>query len=113
MKTITEKQSQAFAEKLCKALLEVGAIKVKDRIDSRKDFEIETTVGNLEIHVDTDNTYSYTMFARFDEVDRAKEKFNCNPYSGKYNTHVSNDAGITPSKAVEICMTAINRTLNK
>lgn len=111
MNTITQKQSQAFVDKLCKALIEVGAKKVDDRITSRKDFEIETIVGNLEIHVDTDNVYCYTMFARFDEVDRAKEKFCCNPYSGKYNTHIGKDAGITPDKAVEICMNAINRTL--
>jgi hypothetical protein len=113
MKTITPKQSQAFVDKLCKALIEVGAKKVKDRIDSRKDFQLETTVGNLEIHVDTDNVYCYTMFARFDDVDKAKKKFTCNPHSGKCNTHVGKEVGITPEKAVEICMIAINQTLKK
>ena len=111
MKTITPKQSQAFVDKLCKELLGVGAKKVKDRIDSRKDFELETTVGKLEIHVDTDNVHCYTMFTRFDNVELAKEKFPCNPHSGKYNTHVDKIAGITPNKAVDICMSAINRTL--
>jgi hypothetical protein len=113
MKTITQKQSQAFVDKLCKALIEVGAKKVKDRIDSHKDFELETNVGNLEIHVDTDNVHCYTMFARFDDVEKAKDKFPCNPHSGKYNTHVGKTAGITPDKAVEICMIAINITLKK
>lgn len=113
MKTITPKQSQAFVDKLCKALLEVGAKKVDDVISKFRTFEIETIVGNLNIDVDTDNTYCYTMFARFDEVDRAKEKFPCNSYSGKYNTHVGKNTGITPDKAVEICMRAINRTLIK
>ncbi len=113
MKTITEKQSKTFVDKLCKALIEVGAKKVKDTIAKFRTFELDTVVGKLNIEVDTDSKYCYTMFARFDDVDKAKEIFSCNPHSGKYNTHVGKTAGLTPEKAVEICMITIGYTLPK
>ena len=113
MKTITEKQSKTFVDKLCKALIEVGAKKVKDTIDKFRTFELDTIVGKLTINVDTDSKYCYTMFTRFDDVDKAKEVFSCNPHSGKYNTHVGKTAGLTPEKAVEICMITIGYTLPK
>jgi len=113
MKTITEKQSKTFVDKLCKALIEVGAKKVKDTIDKFRTFELDTIVGKLTINVDTDSKYCYTMFSCFEDVDKAKKIFSCNPYSGKYNTHVGKTAGLTPEKAVEICMIAIECTLPK
>jgi hypothetical protein len=113
MKTITKKQSQIFVDKLCAKLIEVGAKKVKDTISTFRKFELETIVGKLTISVDTDNIYCYTMFSRFEDIARAKVKFTCNPYSGKYNTHVGKSDGMTPEKAVEICMIAIECTLPK
>lgn len=113
MKTITKKQSEEFVEKLYKELTKIGAKKVDDAISVFRTFELDTVVGKLEINVDTDNLHCYTMFARFKDVNKAKEKFSCNPHSGKYNTHIGNTEGLTPDKAVEICMIAIEVTQPK
>jgi len=85
MKTITPKQSEAFVKGVCKGLLEIGAKKIKDKISTFRTFELDTIVGKLTISVDTDNLHCFTVFSRFENVDKAKEKFDCNPYSGKYN----------------------------
>lgn len=112
MKNINKKESKIFVDNLCKELTRIGAKKVNDAISVFRTFEIDTMVGKLEINVDTDNLHCYTMFTRFEDVNKAKEKFSCNPFSGKYNTHIGNTEGLTPDKAVEICVAVIEGTLN-
>lgn len=105
-------KSQRFVDTLVAGLVKLGAKEYKT-IDSRKSFHLDTVVGNLDIHVSTDIEYCYTMFARFDDVEKAKAKFDCNPHSGKYNTHVGNTPEMTPEKAAEICLIAIEVTQPK
>lgn len=105
-------KSQRFVDTLSKGLVELGAKEYRT-IESRKSFHLNTVVGNIDIHISVDNEFCYTMFARFDNVEEAKEKFDCNPHSGKYNTHVGNIPDMTPEKAAEICLIAIEVTQPK
>lgn len=103
-------KSQRFVDSLSKKLINLGAVEVQATTDSFKSLQIDTIVGKLSIDIDKDSTHCYTMFARFDNVEEAKKKFDCNPHSGKYNTHVGNIPDMTPEKASEICLIAIEIT---
>ncbi len=102
-------KSQRFVDTLTAGLIQLGA-KEFETTESRKSFHLDTIVGNIDIHVRTDVQHCYTMFACFDNVKEAKVKFNCNPYSGKYNTHIGNVPDMTPEKAADICLLAIEST---
>lgn len=59
---------------------------------------LDTSVGVLRVHVDgVDNKRCYrgemigTLFCRFKDPDKAKQRANCNPYSGKWNWHCLDD----------------------
>jgi hypothetical protein len=67
-------------------------------------------VGELNIRVNEDSQYCFTVFCRFEDVERAKQKFNCNPYSGKYNLHQSTE-GLTVDEAVEYVVIHLKDTL--
>ena len=104
MKNITKKQSKEFVNGVCKGLLEIGATKVKDKIDTFRSFELDTIVGKLKINVDTDNVYCFTVFSRFEDVEKAKQKFDCNPYSGKYNFHRSKSDLFSMEQMIEFAL---------
>ena len=59
--------------------------------DSFQEFTVNTTVGEMGILLPKQHNHIYTVFCRFSNVDKAKAKFVCNPYSGKYNFHQSGD----------------------
>ncbi len=105
----TKNKSQRFVDTLVAGLVKLGAKEYKT-IDNHRSFNLDTVVGNIDIHVSKDVQHCYTMFARFDNVEEAKKKFDCNPHSGKYNTHVGNIPDMTPEKAAEICLIAIEVT---
>ncbi len=84
-KKITVKQAKEFNDKFCKGLIELGAKSIEPMTDSFISFEIPTIVGKLSINVPIQQTYCFMIFSRFEDVDKAKLKFDCNPFSGKYN----------------------------
>jgi len=53
--------------------------------------QIETIFGRLSLWPKPAEKKDriWTIFAKFDEPERAKEKLPCNPYSGKWNFHCS------------------------
>ena len=106
----TKKQSKEFVDKLTQAVLELGAIKVEDKMFPNK-FQIETIVGAMSINIDADSKHCFTVFCKFEEVDKAKLKFDCNPFSGKFNSHIGAANGLTVDKAVELSLIHIERTL--
>lgn len=110
---MSKKKTETFVKQLCAQLIAIGATKVKDTINSFRSFELDTIVGKLSINVDTNSEYTYTMFACFENVAEAKKKFDCNPHSGKYNIHIGKRKDMTPARAVEICMIAIEATQPK
>lgn len=74
--------------KLLKSYMEtLGATKTDP---GSLEFSLLTHLGvlNLSYHNDEDG-YFPTLFTRFDNPDLAKSIVDCNPYSGKYNCHVS------------------------
>ena len=53
-----------------------------------------------------DNKVIFSVFSRFENVDLAKEKFDCNPYSGKYNVHIGLQPEITVEQYVDTALSA-------
>jgi len=113
MKKITKKQSKVFVEGVCKGLLKIGAKKVEDIIPTFRSFELDTIVGKLTINVDTDNVYCFTIFSRFENVEKAKEKFDCNPFSGKYNFHETKNETFSIEQIVEFALMKFEATQPK
>lgn len=86
---ITQKINSKYINEICKILLAKGAKEIDDKTGDSRTFLLDTTVGKLIITIPGDNTYCFTIFSRFDDVAKAKQKFDCNPFSGKYNAHIS------------------------
>ena len=91
-----------FKNLLSSRLLSAGAT-----YDEKRDkFTLDTKVGIAEIRVDGDTKFLFSMFVLFLEVERAREVVNCNPHSGKYNTHISvKNANV--EDAVEDCLDSL------
>lgn len=87
MSKITKKQAIEFNEKFTSGILALGAKSITPHTDSFTSFEMETKVGRLTMNLCKEQTYCFTIFSRFEDVNRAKLRFGCNPYSGKYNFH--------------------------
>jgi len=93
-----------------KVIEDLGGIKTgKHPVDYQ--YTLDTVAGELEIRVDEDSQHCFTMFCKFKDVERAKNKFDCNPYSGKYNVHIGAVKEITVDKAIEICTIHLERAL--
>lgn len=70
-------------------------------------YDIDTIVGKMQITLEEIQGYVYTIFCRFENVDEAKYKFNCNPYTGKYNLHFS---PIPIEQAIEVAKNHLETT---
>lgn len=80
------KAYSAFRQAVTEYIIGLGAVK-----GSFYDYELTTPAGLLHLSV-----WDTTLMTRFDDVDRAKHltascSQSCNPYSGKWNFHFSND----------------------
>lgn len=87
MRKQTKKQLQEFNSEVMEILEFYGAKetvnyfgKTIHEIDSDK-------LGKLTITLSHEPSRVYTIFTRFEEPEKAKEYFNCNPHSGKHNSH--------------------------
>jgi hypothetical protein len=69
-----------------------------------------TKAGKLEINVDKENKHIYSVFSRFENPELAKEKFDCNPFSGKYNFYSSNDLPV--NMVIENCLMFFEATIS-
>jgi hypothetical protein len=103
---ITKKQGKEFVAGITKGLLELGAVvQPKCRIMTNQvEFKLDTIVGNLNITLRDDQNYCFTVFSKFDDVAKAKEKFDCNPYSGKYNFHRGKSELFSMEQMIEFAM---------
>jgi hypothetical protein len=92
MKKITNKEYKEFLIRFELEMLGFGAKLIED--DERKIvFDLEVNrVGSYKITVYKDNEGSvlFSFYGRFDNVEKAKEIYNCNPYSGKLNFYFHN-----------------------
>ena len=86
----SKKSTKIFVDAVSKMLIEKGAVaKGVDTLTDFSEFELPTEVGKLTIRLDTVDQFIWTVFSRFEEVDRAKEIYPCNQFSGKYNIHLT------------------------
>jgi len=99
---ITLKKQNAFNTAVEKGLLEMGAVlqPIDENKFTCKEFKLDTIAGVLNITLYKGQKFLYTVYSRFEDVEKAKGKFNCNPYSGKYNAHLS-AKGNTAKYAIE------------
>lgn len=111
---ITFKKQKAFIDAVKKGLIEMGAIvqPTDERMLSNTQFKLDTVAGVLNITLYTTQRFLYTVYSKFENVDEAKGRFNCNPHSGKYNTHLS-AKGNTAKYAIEDALQHFECTLKK
>lgn len=57
----------------------------------RYDWKVNTKVGIFSVSIhdkgDEKQTKVYSIYGMFKEPGKARDVYNCNPYSGKYNFH--------------------------
>ena len=84
---ITLKDRKNFVEGVTKGLLKLGAViqPVNKLTFPCTEFKLNTIVGNLDITLYHKQGNLFTIFSRFEDAQKAKVKFDCNPFSGKYN----------------------------
>jgi len=84
---------QRFIKAVEKMAKKIGAEPIENSVLSYK-FKVDTKVGpymfGLHHNRDEKRVKVYSIFGRFDDVDKAKEVCDCNPYSGKHNFHYFN-----------------------
>lgn len=108
---ISKKKNKEFVDGVTNGLLEIGAKQVENNISHFKTFELNTIVGKLTIDVVVENTVMFMVFSRFENVELAKHKFDCNPYSGKYNFMELDSTPI--EKSIELALMHFEATLPK
>jgi hypothetical protein len=82
---ITQEQSKEFNRNVKSLLLTHDFAPLPDDYFSK-----ETPVGLLTGSLwSQSGSEIYSVFFRFDDPERAKEKFGCNPFTGKHNFHCS------------------------
>ena len=111
---ITLKSQTAFVDGVTKGLIELGAIiqPVNALMFSSTEFKLNTIVGVLNITLFHSQTFLFTVYSQFENVDKAKDKFNCNPHSGKYNFHRSMDK-LSIEQVIEFALMHFECTLPK
>lgn len=83
MKKQTKKQLAEFNNEVIEILEFYGAVKENENtysIDSDK-------IGKLTIKLENETSKVYTIFARFEDPEKASRYFNVKPYNGKMNSH--------------------------
>ncbi len=84
---ITKAKASKFNKVITKFVKEMnGTLKSTVPMD---EYMVSTSVGPMMVSIPNEQNYTYTIFCRFMDVAKAKMKFDCNPYSGKYNFHHS------------------------
>lgn len=88
MKKITKKQSESFNKKVTGVILKNGFMEADESLPYQ--FVKDTNFGVVRIALDSQQgSEIYSIFSRFDNVEKALTIFNCNKFTGKYNFHVS------------------------
>jgi len=115
MKKITKKQSKEFVEGITKGLLKIGAvIQPEDkRLFPQTLFKLDTIVGLLTITLYHEQDIIFTIFSRFEDVDKAKQKFDCNRFTGKFNFHRSQSELFSMEQMIEFALIQFEATQPK
>ena len=85
-------RQQRFYSTMQKGLGEMN-VSGNDNLKSIYPQKLETKYGPLLIHVEENENSrtatTYACYARFMDVEKARDHVDCNPYSGKWNFHFS------------------------
>ena len=107
-------QSKEFFDKVTEAIVKLGAVSTGNEFGYQ--WVLETIAGKLDVKVDPDSKHCFSVFTKFQDVEAAKQKFDCNPFSGKFNMmvgagNVGKEAPMfTVDMAVEAAMIHLERT---
>jgi hypothetical protein len=66
-----------------------GIVDIENDDDSIKCYTILTKYGNMSISYYSKKSIIYNVFCKFEDVELAKKHLDCNPFSGKWNLHIS------------------------
>ena len=113
---ITAKQQDKFNQAVINGLVEMGAVKqpTDETMLSNTQFKLETIAGTLLITLFHHQKFLFTVYSRFEDPTKSKDKFNCNPHSGKYNFHMSIQRGVrTIDDVIELALMHFECTLPK
>jgi hypothetical protein len=106
-KKITKEISKKFVDGLTNEFIKIGAkIKCLGGVSNR--LELDTVAGKLNISIPVKQSTIFSVFGRFEDVDKAKTVFDCNPYSGKFNVFM----GLIPEMTVEDYIAGFVRAYN-
>lgn len=88
MRTIKKELRQYFVDAVYFLLEDIGANHITKEYDTDK-YELETQCGKLMLSLrgELDHVHILSLYAKFEEPERAKKHVVCNPYSGKWNFH--------------------------
>jgi len=100
MRTITKINSDKFVQRMNNELVKLGAIKVDNTLLQSHFYELPTRGGKLYVRVDEENKYCFTVFTRFEDVEKAKtlNLRRMNEHSGKFNFHLGY---LQPKQAID------------
>jgi len=84
MRKISKVNNKKFKKKCMEMFNKYG---ITETGSNFYEYQLDTQYGLLRLSVHDEEIFTYSIFTRFDEPEKAKEKFACNPYSGKYNFH--------------------------
>lgn len=102
-----KKQSKEFFDKATKFIVGLGAVSTGNKYGYQ--WTIDTIVGKLDIKVDPDSKNCFSVFTKFQNIKAAKKKFDCNPFSGKFNL-ILGAKGVDVDTAVEAVKIHLERT---
>jgi hypothetical protein len=110
---ITKKQQDEFVAGVTKGLVDMGAViqPTDERMFSNTQFKLETTAGTLLITLYHRQEFLFTVYSRFEDPNKSKGKFICNPYSGKYNFNKVNNCPM--EQIIEFALMHFECTLKK
>lgn len=82
-------KAQKFQKKVISLISEYSPEKTEDG------WVLNTIYGNLNLSLDKPEPRArvFSVYMKFQDVDRAKEKTDCAPYSGKWNIHQTTPEG--------------------
>ena len=94
MRKISKKKQATFLKSASKFLVSIGALDGDGILEPRyASYVLETIAGLMTVEIQKEPERIYTVFCRFAESERANKLglTGLNPYSGKYNFHVTGD----------------------
>lgn len=100
MRNISKQKHAEFRNVMIGGLMALQATPIDDY------WHLTTKYGILRVHIDDAGGCIFTVFTRFQDVVRAVEHLDCNPYSGKWNFHTTGEpaaqAGIIIDRLVSV-----------